>query len=88
MRGSFIFGITLKWYHETERNFKNVQSDKVCGGRDISRVAIQRKTGIATVADWGRSSATTATILKWLLIDHSPLRGLVQQGRYKQRPAG
>ena len=24
----------------------------------------------------------------YLEIDHSPLRGLVQQGRYKQRPAG
>ena len=40
MHRSFTSGIILKWYHETEQNFKNVQSDKVCGGRDISRVAI------------------------------------------------
>ena len=40
MHGSFIFGIILKSYHETERNFKNVQSDAVRGGRDTSRVAI------------------------------------------------
>ena len=44
MHGSFIFGIILKSYHETEQNFKNVQRDMVCGGRDTSRVAIQRKT--------------------------------------------
>ena len=44
MYGSFIFGIILKSYHETEQNFKNMQSDWTRGSRDISRVAIQRKT--------------------------------------------
>ena len=40
MHGSFTSGIILKSYHETERNFKNGQSDQVCGGRDTSREAI------------------------------------------------
>ena len=45
MHGSFIFGIIFKSYNETERNFKNMQSDYVLGSRDTSRVAVQRKTG-------------------------------------------
>ena len=42
MHGSFIFSIILKSHHETERNFKNVQSDAVLWGRGTtgSRVAI------------------------------------------------
>ena len=40
MHGSFTSGMILKSNHETERNFKNVQSDSVRGGRDTSRVAI------------------------------------------------
>ena len=45
MHGSFIFGTNFKSYNETGRNLKNMQSDYVLGGRDTSRVAIQRKTG-------------------------------------------
>ena len=40
MRGSFTSGVILKSYQETERNFKNVHTDSVRGGRDTSRVAI------------------------------------------------
>ena len=40
MHGSFTSGIIFKLYHETERNFKNVQSDWVLGCRDTSHAAI------------------------------------------------
>ena len=48
MQGSFTSGIILKLYHETERNFKNVQSNAVRGGRDTSGVAIA-EDGIAAL---------------------------------------
>ena len=44
MRGRFIFGIIVKSFNETKRDFKNMQSDYVLGSRDTSRVAIQWKT--------------------------------------------
>ena len=37
MHGSLTSGILLKFYHETERNFKKRAE---CGGRDTRRVAI------------------------------------------------
>ena len=40
MHWSFTPDIISNLYHDTERNFKNMQSESVLGGRDTSRVAI------------------------------------------------